>query len=70
MNQILIEYRSGVFFGFWLKLHESRLIFIAGGRYGDTYDFGLRQAERRANKFREKHHEINKVVFKKLTIEK
>lgn len=66
MNKIVIEFRNGLFLGFWVNMFQSQLIFVAGGRVGDSEDFGLRQAERRADDFRETHHEIDKVVFKKL----
>lgn len=74
---IEIMYVNGIFKAFirepfgWERFGGERLIFVAGGKVGDTYESGRELAEGRAIEFRELHnahqirnYDIGDIVFK------
>ena len=77
-KRIEIEQRAGMFFvflrymyvrmmvsGYSYKEYHNELIAVAGGQVGDLYAESRMLAQERAEKYRETHSGIEKIVFKK-----
>lgn len=78
MNQIVIEFKNGMFYVYWRYVYTrirggknkevavNRLLFVTGRHPGETPQEARILAEEGAIEFREKHPEIGDIKFKSM----